>query len=147
MTFKLKYDFEKRLLLIFIIVLFAILSMVICALKGYIIHYDDLFVWIVVALELILDFKDIKTKLIAKKGENVTGRIVGLTDHYHSRYSNGYRLVVVYNDTMLVTPRVSASQVNRIQSEECTVWVNGDYAYAEEIKYKFNGAGLIFPYK
>lgn len=147
MTFKLKFDFEKRLFWIgaFLVLLVLILSYE--RINGGIIGYDEPLICVMVALVLILDFKDAKTKFMAKRGETFEGRIVGTTDRNLKGKNYSCRLAVRYDDTMLISPYVSVSQAERIVSHECTVWVNGDYAYVGEIEYKFCGEGINLPYK
>ncbi len=149
MTLKVRYKFENH------IIIFSIFMLVCVAFEiGFLIKGVDtgsfpiviMLYAIIGGLFVLTDIKDIKTKIISRRGKIVEGKIICTTDHrYGSRFS-GCRLVVAYGSKTLITPYMSYSYADNIASEECSVWVNGDYAYAGKIRYKFWGKGIKLPH-
>ena len=148
MTFKVRYKFENQVSAFSMLMLVCMVFEIVFLIKGV----DTgsfpivLMVYAIIGGLLILtDIKDIKTKIIARRGETTEGKIICTTDHRHGRHFSGCRLVVAYGRETLITPYLSYSYADNIASEECTVWVKGKYAYAGNIRYKFTGKGITLP--
>lgn len=150
MMFKVRYTFETMITAFSILMLVCVIFEIVFLIKGVDTGSFPITLvtfGIVGGLLNLVHIKDIRTKLIARKGETTEGKIICTTDHRHGRSGSMCRLVVAYGSRTLISPYLSYSYAYNIASEECTVWVNGKYAYAGNIRYKFTGKGITLPRK